>query len=302
MVPFRALALVSLIVLSITSPMAEAASKSAKSAEAHYLQARAFSTNKQFDRALSEARQATELEPKIPTYWYYLGGQYCANGQPQEAEAAYAQAATLYKLPRFSMFNVNAQQRTEAGFTTQALQQLLALIPKEAKATTHASSSFDGAWQRGFTKVVSFEGQGYTEEERAAAIAEFEKSGQTQKTALSIQSFGNLLRAKDPFNEFVGCSYDRWFVLWARMSNRDSESGCRVEQRTILSGEISSVGQLEGILRMENTGSPAQKCPKANGTFDVKFTATRSSGTRKLNSSPSARSQHLRESGDTSPS
>jgi tetratricopeptide (TPR) repeat protein len=239
-----------------------------KAHEAHYYLAKVYSTRHQFNEALAEIRAADRLDPDNLEYLHYLGWQYCATGQPDEAEAAFQAALKKTESP---LVVGEREMKAQLTLYVRQLQELRQLASKGQRRNSIGSKPFDGSWQQYLVGVGRLESPGHSEEEKDAIKKQFAQSKGQELDVLMIRQDSSLLRAYGLKSEWTGCAYDRWFAI-GRREDLDYE-GCHVERAHITCGELGDDGVLRGSALMISTADKPKKCPRAIGTTELVFEA-----------------------------
>lgn len=238
----------------------------------HALLAQSCSTKRDFECAVTEMEEAVKLAPQESTYWHYLGGQYCATGQPGKAAAAYEKALE------------NAQQRdsrdrAEIALSVRRANLLKSLIdPSRIKGAQLGDKPFDATWARHNTGFGRLDFPNHSSDELAAMKQQLSALIKDVEGSVSFIQEGQLLRGADSQAEYLGCAYDRWFVVGMHQEGKKQE-GCFLRQAVVISGEILDDGTIQGKELMETTTDQPEKCPKAVGTAETLFTAAKSKKT-----------------------
>ena len=229
----------------------------------------------EFEQLAVELEKAAVLTPSLEIY-HRLGYVYCTLGKLPEAEGAYQKALASPTI------DTKDSERSDVELSIRMTRTLQSLIDRNRLAKNLSEQPLEGSWNRHAGEILRLDLPGHSTEERQAAKLQMEKALKSETYPLDIQGIVNSLGAKDMKDSYAGCWYNRWFVLWARHEGPDSlGSGCTIQQVTLISGELTDQGTVEGTWASESSGDHPEKCPKAGGGMTYKFTAERkqSSGT-----------------------
>ncbi len=242
----------------------------ADDAETHYERARAFSVKGEFDKALAEAKQAANLHPKEPAYLSYLGRQYCAAGEPEQALASYEQALHVSERPLMSW-----PDKAEAVLWIEQLKELTKLSGSSSnRKTLSIAKDFEGAWAQRLAGVGELTTPAHDAKELAQIRTQFEQQVGQEIDTLHIKQYGGLLHAVDLKAEYVGCSSGPWFVIGTRREG--VSNGCKSEQHYLITGQLIDTSNMKGtIIAIGDANKHTKACQAAIGRTELLFTASK---------------------------